>query len=86
MTGGPLQGTLVIECAGYLSAPTACYMLGDLGAEVIKIEDREKGDPSRGTSAVFGSSMTLAKAEFGRVAAAPLDSNMIADFGFRIAD
>jgi crotonobetainyl-CoA:carnitine CoA-transferase CaiB-like acyl-CoA transferase len=59
MTGGPLQGIRVIECAGYLSAPTACYMLGDLGAEIIKIEDREKGDPSRGISAVFGSSMTL---------------------------
>ena len=43
MSGGPLEGLRVIECAGYLSAPTACYMLGDLGAEVIKIEDREKG-------------------------------------------
>jgi len=47
MSGGPLQGIRVVECAGYLSAPTACYMLGDLGAEIIKIEDREKGDPSR---------------------------------------
>ena len=63
MSGGPLQGIRVVECAGYLSAPTACYMLGDLGAEIIKIEDREKGDPSRGTSAVFGSSMTLANGE-----------------------
>ncbi|MBN2241780.1 MAG: CoA transferase [Acidobacteria bacterium] len=63
MSGGPLQGIRVIECAGYLSAPTACYMLGDLGAEVIKIEDRVTGDPSRGTSAVFGSSMTLANGE-----------------------
>ncbi len=48
MSGGPLQGIRVVECGGYLSAPTACYMLGDLGAEIIKIEDREKGDPSRG--------------------------------------
>jgi crotonobetainyl-CoA:carnitine CoA-transferase CaiB-like acyl-CoA transferase len=63
MSGGPLQGIRVIECAGYLSAPTACYMLGDLGAEIIKIEDRVKGDPSRGTSAVFGSSMTLPNGE-----------------------
>ncbi len=63
MSGGPLQGIRVIECAGYLSAPTACYMLGDLGAEIIKIEDREKGDPSRGTSAVFGASMTLPNGE-----------------------
>jgi len=63
MSGGPLQGIRVIECAGYLSAPTACYMLGDLGAEVIKIEDRIKGDPSRGTSAVFGASMILPNGE-----------------------
>ena len=44
--GGPLQGIRIVECAGYLSAPTASYMLGDLGAEVIKIEDRERGDPT----------------------------------------
>ena len=36
---GPLEGIIVIECAGYLSAPTAGYMLGDLGAKVIKVED-----------------------------------------------
>lgn len=63
MSGGPLQGIRVVECAGYLSAPTACYMLGDLGAEIIKVEDREKGDPSRGTSAVFGASMSLPTGE-----------------------
>jgi crotonobetainyl-CoA:carnitine CoA-transferase CaiB-like acyl-CoA transferase len=34
-------------------------MLGDLGAEVIKIEDRVKGDPSRGMSSLFGSAMSL---------------------------
>jgi crotonobetainyl-CoA:carnitine CoA-transferase CaiB-like acyl-CoA transferase len=34
-------------------------MLGDLGAEVIKIEDRIKGDPSRGMSALFGRTMSL---------------------------
>ncbi len=60
---GPLEGLRVVECAGYLSAPTACYMLADLGAEVIKIEDREKGDPSRGTSAVMGASMSLPNGE-----------------------
>ena len=60
---GPLEGLLVIECSGYLSAPTAGYMLADLGAEVIKVEDREKGDPSRGTSALFGSSMSMANGE-----------------------
>lgn len=60
---GPLEGIRVIECAGYLSAPSACYMLGDMGAEIIKIEDRIKGDPSRGMSALFGMSMTLPNGE-----------------------
>jgi crotonobetainyl-CoA:carnitine CoA-transferase CaiB-like acyl-CoA transferase len=59
MTAGPLQGIRVIECGGYLSAPTAGYMLGDLGAEIIKIEDRIKGDPARGMSALFGSPVIL---------------------------
>ena len=56
---GPLDGIRIIECGGYLSAPSACYMLGDLGAEVIKIEDRVKGDPARGMSTMFGQSMSL---------------------------
>jgi crotonobetainyl-CoA:carnitine CoA-transferase CaiB-like acyl-CoA transferase len=57
--GGPLEGIRILECAGFLSAPTAGYMLGDLGAEVIKIEDRVKGDPIRGMSAYFGGSLYL---------------------------
>lgn len=56
---GPLEGVRIVECGGYLSAPSACYMLGDLGAEVIKIEDRVKGDPSRGMSSLFGRAMSL---------------------------
>ena len=56
---GPLEGIRVIECGGYLSAPSACYMLGDLGADVIKIEDRVKGDPSRGMSSLFGRAMEI---------------------------
>jgi len=51
---GPLEGIRVLECAGYLSAPTAGYMLGDMGAEVIKLEDRVRGDPTRGFFEVFG--------------------------------
>jgi crotonobetainyl-CoA:carnitine CoA-transferase CaiB-like acyl-CoA transferase len=49
-----LQGIRILECAGYLSAPTAGYMLGDLGAEVIKVEDRVRGDPTRGIFEIFG--------------------------------
>jgi crotonobetainyl-CoA:carnitine CoA-transferase CaiB-like acyl-CoA transferase len=56
---GPLEGIRVVECGGYLSAPSAGYMLGDLGAEVIKIEDRIKGDPVRGMSTTFGRGMIM---------------------------
>ncbi len=56
---GPLKGIRIIECGGYLSAPSAGYILGDMGAEVIKVEDRVKGDPVRGMSTTFGGSMIL---------------------------
>ena len=56
---GPLEGIRVIEVAGYLSAPTAAYMLGDMGAEIIKVEDRVRGDPTRGMSSTFGRGMIL---------------------------
>jgi crotonobetainyl-CoA:carnitine CoA-transferase CaiB-like acyl-CoA transferase len=56
---GALSGIRVIECGGYLSAPSAGYMLGDLGAEVIKIEDRIKGDPVRGMESTFGRGMIM---------------------------
>jgi crotonobetainyl-CoA:carnitine CoA-transferase CaiB-like acyl-CoA transferase len=56
---GPLEGIRVIECGGYLSAPSSGYIMGDLGAEVIKIEDRVKGDPVRGMSSTFGRGMFM---------------------------
>ena len=55
-----LDGMTVLEFASYVSGPYAGMMLGDLGAEVIKIEDTKSGDPFRGWgsadySATFGS-------------------------------
>ncbi len=45
---GPLAGITVVEFGSWLMVPTAAAILGDLGADVIKIEDRVKGDPLRG--------------------------------------
>jgi formyl-CoA transferase len=57
---GALEGIRVVEIANYVSGPYAAMLLGDLGAEVIKVESPDKGDPFRGWgkveySAVFGS-------------------------------
>jgi CoA:oxalate CoA-transferase len=51
---GPLSGIRAIELAVYQNGPAAGYMLGDMGADIIKIEDRIKGDYGRGTSSLWG--------------------------------
>src|SRR3954469_18629782 len=45
---GPLRGIRVIEPCRFISGPLAGMLLGDLGAEVVKIEHPEGGDPFRG--------------------------------------
>jgi crotonobetainyl-CoA:carnitine CoA-transferase CaiB-like acyl-CoA transferase len=44
---GPLDGTRVIELSRYIAAPVTGKALGEMGADVIKIEDPERGDPMR---------------------------------------
>jgi formyl-CoA transferase len=46
-TTGPLAGIRVIEIGQLLAGPYCGQLLGDYGAEVIKIEDPGKGDPMR---------------------------------------
>ena len=45
---GALDGIRIVEFASYVSGPYAGMMLGDMGAEVIKVETPGKGDPFRG--------------------------------------
>ena len=50
---GPLSGLVVVDLTRALAGPHAAMMLGDLGAEVIKVENPDGGDDTRGWGPPF---------------------------------
>lgn len=46
-TTGPLAGIRVVDVATLFAGPLAATILGDYGADVIKVEHPDRGDPSR---------------------------------------
>ncbi|MFN3975354.1 MAG: CaiB/BaiF CoA transferase family protein, partial [Dehalococcoidia bacterium] len=44
---GPLEGIRVLEIANWVAGPASCAILAELGAEVIKVEPPDTGDPMR---------------------------------------
>jgi crotonobetainyl-CoA:carnitine CoA-transferase CaiB-like acyl-CoA transferase len=53
MTAGPLNGVRVVEMTMFQQGPVAGMRLGDLGADVIKIEAKT-GDPARKFMSIIG--------------------------------
>lgn len=55
----PLEGIRILDWTQWQMGTVASAMLADLGAEVIHIEDRERGDPGRGMRAAGGAWLDL---------------------------
>ena len=47
-SGGPLEGLVVADFSRVLAGPFATMLLGDLGADVVKVEHPAGGDETRG--------------------------------------
>ena len=47
MMQGPLEGIKVLDLSRVLAGPFCCMLLGDMGAEVVKVERTERGDDVR---------------------------------------
>src|SRR5690625_347741 len=46
-SAGPLEGIRVLELGSFIAGPFAGQLLGDYGAEVVKVESPGEGDPMR---------------------------------------
>jgi crotonobetainyl-CoA:carnitine CoA-transferase CaiB-like acyl-CoA transferase len=57
-TDQPLAGVRVLDLTRVLAGPFATMILGDMGAEVVKIEEPGKGDDTRSWPPFVGGETT----------------------------
>jgi crotonobetainyl-CoA:carnitine CoA-transferase CaiB-like acyl-CoA transferase len=56
---GPLSGLTVVECSTWAFGPLCGVMLGDLGADVIKVENPHQPDAARTLLMVASADMEM---------------------------
>lgn len=65
VSSAPLNGVRVLDVSTVLAAPLSCALLGELGADVVKVEHPAGGDPTRSYPPLHDG-VSVAWEQFGR--------------------